>query len=110
MEKYLPAKKEYLKQIDPEDLKFWSSMMENNEMFITLELETGKGYGDNHHRTKDYNFTWKDYSYECNQMLADRDYEAQIVRKFISGLQEFLEEKKDKKPEKVHVKINQELD
>lgn len=110
MEKYLPAKREYFDQINPEDLKFWSSMMENNEMFITLELETGKGYGDNHHRTKDYNFIWKDYSYKCDIMLADRDHEAQIVRKFISGLQEFLGKEKDKKPEKVHVKINQELD
>jgi len=42
-------------------------------------------------------------------MLADQDYEAQIVRKFINGVQNFTKNKKDL-PEKVTINIIQELD
>lgn len=110
MKDYLPKKEEYLSQIKVDELLFWSTMMENNEVFITLQLEVGKGYGDNHKRTSKYNFKWDNWSYKCDRILADKNREAQIVRKFIYGLEQFLEENKSNNPEIVHIIVNQELD
>lgn len=109
MEKFLPQKAEYLRQIDLDDLITWSSMIQDNVLVISVELQTGKGYGDNHLHTNKYEFKFEDYSYRTNKMLADKDHEAQIVRKFISGIQEFTKSAKSL-PEKVTVNIIQELD
>lgn len=109
MEKYLPQKAEYLRQIKLDDLSSWSSMIQDNVLVITIKLETGKGYGDVHLHTNKYNFEYEDYTYKTNKMLADKDYEAQIVRKFINGVQNFTKNKKDL-PEKVTINIIQELD
>ena len=109
MEDYLLKKVEYHNtKIDREDIKFWESKIIKNELHIILELQTGKGYSTNY-REKTYNFTWSDHYYKCDKKLYDKDYEAQIIRKFISGLEEFVKTK-SKLPEKVHILVSQYLE
>ena len=109
MEDYLLKKVEYHNtKIDREDIIGWESKMEKNELYVYLQLETGKGYSTNY-REKTYNFTWSDHYYDCDKKLYDKDYEAQIVRKFISGLEEFVKSKSEL-PEKVHIRVSQELE
>lgn len=109
MEDYLLKKVEYHNtKIDREDIKFWESKMIKNELHIILELQMGKGYSTNY-REKTYNFTWSDHYYKCDKKLYDKDYEAQIIRKFISGLEEFVKTKSEL-PEKVHIRVSQELE
>lgn len=110
MEKFLSQKEEYLSQFKVgRDVESWSSMVSDNVLKITVILPTGKGYGDNHMHTKTYKFTWKSHSYDCTtSKLYDRDEEAQIVRKFISGISKCVGGKD--LPEKVDVFVQQELD
>jgi len=109
MEDYLLKKVEYHNtKINREDIIGWESEIKDNELNIYLQLETGKGYSTNS-RKMTYNFIWNKSYYNCDKKLNDRDYEAQIVRKFISGLQEFVKTKSEL-PEKVHIVVSQYLE
>lgn len=109
MEEYLLKKAEYHNtKINREDIIGWESKIEKNELYIYLQLETGKGYSTNY-REETYNFIWNKSYYNCDKNLNDKDYEAQIIRKFISGLQEFIKTKSEL-PEKVHIIVSQELE
>ena len=107
MTTYLPMKEKYLRQIDLSDIISWESAIKDNELVISLNLEVGKGYGDNHFHTDTYNFVFGNFSYECaNHELYDNHHESQIVRKFINGITKFG----NIIPQNVSVTIVQELD
>lgn len=109
MEDYLIKNFKYHNiKINREDIIDWESEIKDNELNIYLQLETGKGYSTNYRETS-YNFTWNNHYYNCDKQLNDKDYEAQIIRKFISGLEEFVKTKSEL-PEKVHISVSQELD
>lgn len=109
MEKHLPAKVEYHRPIDLDDIVYWESSIQNNKLYIFVQLECGKGYSS-HSRRVDYNCSLHGPSYRCDRPLYDRDSEAQIVRKFLNGIGEFLKMDISKMPENVTVTIFQELD
>lgn len=109
MKEFLPKKADYLRQIDLDDVENWNSKVQNNILYIDVTLPTGKGYSS-HHRRVEYVYVLKGASYSCNRKLYDADYEAQIVRKFESGISEFLGKDYSKMPENVIITIEQELD
>lgn len=109
MKEHLPAKAKYLKSINVDDIVSWSSSFENGSLIINIELPVGKGYSSNH-RIEKYEFNYVAPSYKCNKRLYDDDFEAQVIRKFINGIYEFLHDDKLKTPERVTIIISQELD
>lgn len=109
MKKHLPAKAEYVKSINVNDIVSWNSSIENGSLIINIVLPVGKGYSSNY-RTEKYEFNYVTPSYKCNKRLYDDDFEAQVVRKFINGIYEFLHDDKLKMPEHVTIIISQELD
>lgn len=109
MDTYLGEKKEYLRVIDKDDIIRYESKILNDKktLYIDITLETGKGYSS-HHRTATYKFEFEDYSYKClTHKLYDKDYEAQIVRKFVAGVKECG---CSPIPDKIEVHIEQYLD
>jgi hypothetical protein len=111
MNKFLPAKASYLQQFEvDEDVLDWGSKVENNVLHINVTLPTGKAYGDSRTVTSKYIFNLIGPSYKCkNRDLYDNDNEAQVVRKFISGVQEFVKYT-SKMPLNVIITTTQQLD
>lgn len=108
MKTYLEKNEPYLSVIDTDEIIDHSARKEGNTINIDIRLETGKGYSS-HFREKTYIFEWEDGYYECkNAQLYDNDSEAQIVRKYISGLVKFLGVKDC--PQSVWINVSQELD
>lgn len=108
MKTYLKKNEPYLKVIDTDEIISHSARKEGDIITIDIRRETGKGYSS-HFREKTYIFDWQDGYYECkNAQLYDNDFEAQIVRKYISGLVKFLGTKDC--PQSVWVNVSQELD
>lgn len=108
MKTYLKKNEPYLSVIDTDEIIDHSARKEGNTINIDIRLETGKGYSS-HFREKTYIFEWEDGYYECkNAQLYDNDSEAQIVRKYISGLVKFLGVKDC--PQSVWINVSQELD
>ena len=108
MKTYLKKNEPYLSVIDTDEIISHSAREEGDTINIDIRLETGKGYSS-HFREKTYIFEWQDGYYECkNAKLYDNDFEAQIVRKYISGLVKFLGAKDC--PQSVWVNVSQELD
>lgn len=110
MAKFLPKKVEYHQQINvDEELQWWESEIRDNKLHITVMLQTGKGYSSNW-REMLYVFTLNGAYHSCNRMLADRDMDAQIVRKFVAGVYEFTKNDYLKIPETIIIKTQQELE
>lgn len=109
MMKHLPVKKEYFQIINPDDIIDWESNIQNNKLYIRIELPTGKGYSS-HYRSTDYICTLKGASYSCDRSLYDRDWEAQVVRKFMDGVKTFVNNDYTKIPENLIITVAQELD
>lgn len=108
MKTYLKKNEPYLRVIDTDEIIDHSARKEGDTINIDIRRETGKGYSS-HFREKTYIFEWRDGYYECkNAELYDNDFEAQIVRKYISGLVKFLGTKDC--PQSVWVNVSQELD
>lgn len=108
MKTYLKKNEQYLRVIDTDEIISHSARKEGDTINIDIRLETGKGYSS-HFREKTYIFDWRDGYYECkNAQLYDNDFEAQVVRKYISGLVKFLGVKDC--PQSVWVNVSQELD
>lgn len=108
MKTYLKKNEQYLKVIDTDEIIDHSARKDGDTINIDIRLETGKGYSS-HFREKTYIFEWRDGYYECkNAQLYDNDFEAQVVRKYISGLVKFLGAKDC--PQSVWVNVSQELD
>lgn len=107
MEKFIHTKTPYV-NIDVRDILSWNSEMRNNELYIDIHLDTGKGYSETF-RKVNYDFIWRTSYYVCNRELYDRNNNDQIVHKFIIGLTEFIKNKTEL-PEKVHITTYQELE
>ena len=108
MKTYLKKNEQYLRVIDTDEIIDHSARKDGDTINIDIRLETGKGYSS-HFREKTYIFEWRDGYYECkNAQLYDNDFEAQVVRKYISGLVKFLGAKDC--PQSVWVNVSQELD
>lgn len=108
MKTYLKKNEQYLRVIDTDEIIDHSARKDGDTINIDIRLENGKGYSS-HFREKTYIFEWRDGNYECkNAQLYDNDFEAQVVRKYISGLVKFLGAKDC--PQSVWVNVSQELD
>lgn len=108
MKTYLKKNEPYLRVIDTDEIISHSARKEGDTINIDIRREVGKGYSS-HFREKTYSFEWRNSYYECkNAQLYDDDFEAQIVRKYISGLVKFLGAKDC--PQRVQVNVSQELD
>ena len=111
MNKFLPAKANYLRQFKvDEDVLDWESKIVDNILYINITLPTGKVYGSSRIAINKYIFNLIGPSYKCkNSDLYDNDDEAQVVRKFISGVQEFVKYH-NKMPSNVIITTTQQLD
>lgn len=112
MKKYLPAKKDYLNSFE------WNDEIEDchayyreekKELYIEIRRTCGKGYS-NHFRSTDYRFEHNGTQYLSadRRMLPDSDHEAQLIRKFRSGVMDYIEPRLC--PQYLTIHIEQELD
>lgn len=107
MKTYLKKNEPYLRVIDTDEIIDHSARKDGDTINTDIRLETGKGYSS-HFRERTYIFEWRDGYYECkNAKSYDNDFEAQVVRKYISGLVKFLGADC---PQSVWVNVSQELD
>lgn len=111
MNKFLPAKASYLHQFEVgEDVLDWESKIVDNILYINVTLPTGKAYGSSKIATSKYIFNLIGPTYKCkNRELYDNDDEAQVVRKFISGVRGFVKYH-NKMPSNVIITTTQQLD
>lgn len=112
MKEYLPKKEDYLRSFDwdEEILDCYAEYRKSKkELYIKLYLECGKGYSV-HHRTEEYRFEHDGTQY-CSidgHKFYDRDHEAQIIRKFRSGVMNYI--KRLSCPQYLTIHVEQELD
>lgn len=110
MKTHLPKKVEWHRSFDWDEIEYCSAKaVSADKAEIDIVLPTGKGYGDSHRHRDVYEFRWDSACYGCiNHKLYDRDREAQIVRKFVDGFEEYIGFKKC--PQYLDVIVEQELD
>lgn len=112
MKKYLPAKKDYLNSFkwndEIEDCHVYYRE-EEKELYIVIRRTCGKGYS-NHFRSDDYRFEHNGTQYLSidRHKFYDSDHEAQLVRKFESGVMEYIEPRLC--PQYLTIHVEQELD
>ena len=112
MKKYLPTKKDYLDSFEwddeIEDCQAYYSE-EKKELYIEIRRTCGKGYS-NHFRSTDYKFEHDGTQYLSadRRMLPDANHEAQLVRKFRSGVMDYIGSRLC--PQYLTIHIEQELD
>ena len=112
MKKYLPAKKDYLDSFNWDDEIIDCRVYyreEKNELYIEIRRTCGKGYS-NHFRSADYRFEHNGTQYLSadRRMLPDKDHEAQLIRKFRSGVMDYIESRLC--PQYLTIHVEQELD
>lgn len=112
MKKYLPAKKDYLNSFEwndeIEDCRAYYRE-EKKELYIEIRRTCGKGYS-NHFRSADYRFEHNGTYYLSvdRRMLPDKDHEAQLIRKFESGVTDYIGSRLC--PQYLTIHVEQELD
>ena len=112
MKKYLPAKKDYLNSFEwndeIEDCRAYYRE-EKKELYIEIHRTCGKGYSS-HFRSADYKFEHNGTYYLSadRRMLPDKDHEAQLIRKFESGVTDYIGSRLC--PQYLTIHIEQELD
>ena len=112
MKKYLPAKKDYLDSFDwddeIEDCRAYYRE-EKKELYIEIRRTCGKGYS-NHFRSADYKFEHNGTQYLSadRRKFYDTDHEAQLIRKFRSGVTDYIGDRLC--PQYLIIHVEQELD
>lgn len=112
MKKYLPAKKDYLNSFEwddeIEDCRAYYRE-EKKELYIEIHRTCGKGYGS-HFRSADYKFEHNGTQYLSadRRRFYDTDHEAQLIRKFESGVTDYIGTRLC--PQYLTIHIEQELD
>ena len=112
MKKYLPAKKDYLNSFEwddeIEDCRAYYRE-EKKELYIEIRRTCGKGYS-NHFRSADYRFEHNGTQYLSmdRRMFSDTDHEAQLIRKFRSGVMDYIGSRLC--PQYLTIHVEQELD
>ena len=112
MKKYLPAKKDYLDSFDwddeIEDCRAYYRE-EKKELYIEIRRTCGKGYS-NHFRSTDYRFEHNGTQYLSadRRKFYDADHEAQLIRKFRSGVMDYIGDRLC--PQYLTIHVEQELD
>ena len=112
MKKYLPAKKDYLDSFEwddeIEDCRAYYRE-EKKELYIEIRRTCGKGYS-NHFRSTDYKFEHNGTQYLSadRRKFYDTDHEAQLIRKFRSGVTDYIGDRLC--PQYLTIHIEQELD
>ena len=112
MKKYLPAKKDYLNSFEWNDeIEDCSAYYreEKKELYIEIRRTCGKGYS-NHFRSADYKFEHNGTQYLSadRRRFYDTDHEAQLIRKFESGVMDYIGSRLC--PQYLTIHIEQELD
>ena len=112
MKKYLPAKKDYLDSFNWDDeiidcRAYYRE--EKKELYIEIRRTCGKGYS-NHFRSADYRFEHNGTQYLSadRRILPDKDHEAQLIRKFESGVMDYIGSRLC--PQYLTIHVEQELD
>ena len=112
MKKYLPAKKDYLNSFEWNDeiedcLAYYRE--EKKELYIEIRRTCGKGYSS-HFRSADYKFEHNGTQYLSmdRRMFSDSDHEAQLIRKFRSGVMDYIGSRLC--PQYLTIHVEQELD
>lgn len=112
MKKYLPAKKDYLDSFNWDDeivdcRAYYRE--EKKELYIEIRRTCGKGYS-NHFRSADYKFEHNGTQYLSmdRRMFSDSDHEAQLIRKFRSGVMDYIGSRLC--PQYLTIHVEQELD
>ena len=112
MKKYLPAKKDYLDSFNWDDeivdcRAYYRE--EKKELYIEIRRTCGKGYS-NHFRSADYRFEHNGTQYLSadRRMFSDSDREAQLIRKFESGVMDYIGSRLC--PQYLTIHVEQELD
>lgn len=112
MKKYLPAKKDYLDSFEwddeIEDCRAYYRE-EKKELYIEIRRTCGKGYSS-HFRSADYKFEHNGTQYLSadRRKFYDSDHEAQLIRKFRSGVTDYIGDRLC--PQYLTIHIEQELD
>ena len=112
MKKYLPANKDYLRSFNWDDEIIDCNAYykeEKKELYIGLRLTCGKGYSS-HFRSTDYKFEHNGTQYLSmdRRKFYDSDHEAQLVRKFRSGVMDYIEARLC--PQYLTIHVEQDLD
>ena len=112
MKKYLPAKKDYLDSFEwgdeIEDCRAYYRE-EKKELYIEIRRTCGKGYSS-HFRSADYKFEHNGTQYLSidKRKFYDADHEAQLIRKFRSGVTDYIGDRLC--PQYLTIHVEQELD
>lgn len=109
MKDFISKDVKYFKSFTRDDVLHWYTTTEDDEVLITLQLQVEKGYGSSN-RSERYRFVYTGHEYETDRPLRDNDMEAQIVRKFVYGLETFLKFNARKMPKVLNVKTIQDFD
>lgn len=110
MKEFISKDVKYFKSFTRDDVLHWYTTTEDGEVLISLQLQVEKGYGSSSNRSERYRFVYTGHEYETDRPLRDNDKEAQIVRKFVYGLETFLKFNAKKMPKTLNVKIFQDFD
>ena len=112
MKKYLPAKKDYLDSFEwddeIEDCRAYYRE-EKKELYIEIRRTCGKGYSS-HFRSADYKFEHNGTQYLSadRRKFYDTDHEAQLIRKFRSGVTDYIGDRLC--PQYLTIHVEQDLD